>query len=85
MSDKEFEKIEPKEIWVDVFEAAEMTGYSVDALRKVIARIKNLPEEEREIAMRKRTNRWELWLPDILTYLKHPSHGPYGKRKQKTV
>jgi hypothetical protein len=83
MSDKKLANIEASEIWVDVFEASEMTGYSVDALRKVIARVKNLPEEEREITLRKRTNRWELWLPDILSYMSHPNRGPNRRSKSK--
>ena len=81
MSDAELEKTESKEIWVDLFEAAELTGYSIDALRKVVARINQKPEEEREIKMRKRTSRWELWLPDIIAYVDHPNRGPNRRRK----
>ncbi|MEO8609090.1 MAG: hypothetical protein ABI690_14465 [Chloroflexota bacterium] len=80
MSDAELEKTEPKDVWVDIYEAAERTGYSVDGMRKVAQRIGRLPEEQREIKMRKRTSRWELWLPDVIAYVERPFRGPHSKR-----
>lgn len=83
MSDIELEKTEPQ-IWVDIYEAAERTGYSVHGMRKVVQRIGRQPEHQREIKMRKRTSRWELWLPDVINYVERPSHGPQRKRKSET-
>ncbi|MEO8609220.1 MAG: hypothetical protein ABI690_15120 [Chloroflexota bacterium] len=79
MSDAELEKIDSQEIWVDLYEAAEITGYSVVGLRKVVRRMLELPETERHVKVRKRTGRWELWLPNLLTYLNQPKHGPHNK------
>ena len=79
MSDVELEKVEPQEIWVDLYEGAQITGYSVVGLRKVVRRMVDLPEAEREVKIRKRTGRWELWLPNLLTYIDRPKHGPRNK------
>ena len=79
----ELNKIESKEIWVDLFEATEITGYNYESMRKVAQRISRQPEEERAIKMRKRTSRWELWLPDLLAYIKKPGRGPHRKQNTK--
>jgi len=80
MSDVELEKIEPKEIWVDLYEAAEIIGYNYHSMRRLIYGMSQQPEDEREIKLRKRTSRWELWLPDLIKYVEKPGRGPYGKR-----
>jgi hypothetical protein len=85
MSDAELEKLDSQEIWVDIYEAAERTGYSVDGMRKVAQRIGRQPEEEREIKMRKRTSRWELWLPDVIDYVQRPIRGARSKQNQKPL
>ena len=82
MSDVELEKVEPKEIWVDLYEAAEITGYTRESIRNLAQRIGRQPEEERKISIRKRSSRWELWLPDLIAWIKHPGHGPQPKRKK---
>jgi hypothetical protein len=79
MSDAELEKLDSQEIWVVLYEAAELTGYSIDGVRRVANRIGKLPEEERPIRMRKRSSRWELWLPDLLAYMDQNNHGPHRK------
>jgi hypothetical protein len=84
MSDSEREKFDSQEIWVDIYEAAERTGYSIDGMRKVAQRIGRQPEEEREIKMRKRTSRWELWLPDVITYVQGPIRGARSKQNHQT-
>jgi hypothetical protein len=81
MSDAELEKLDSQEIWVDLYEAAEFTGYSRPSVRNLVYRLSQQPEEEREIKLRKRSSRWELWLPDFLAYIKAPGHGPQRKRK----
>lgn len=79
MPDMELAKIQPQEIWVDIFEAAELTGYNYESMRSVVKRIAKQPEDGREIRMRKRTSRWELWLPDVYAYLDKPGRGPKHK------
>ena len=85
MSEMELEKIEPKEIWVDIHEATELTGYHLESMRKVVHRISRQPEEERDIKMRKRSSRWELWLPDLIVYLRKPGRGPHRKANEKDI
>jgi hypothetical protein len=85
MSDAELEKLDSQEIWVDLYEAAERTGYSIDGMRKVAQRVSRQPEEEREIKMRKRTSRWEMWLPDVFAYIERPFRGPHPKRKSENT
>jgi hypothetical protein len=77
MTEAEIKQLE--EIWVDLYEAAERTGYSIDGMRKVAQRMSRQPENEREIKMRKRTSRWEMWLPDLLTYIERPFRGARKK------
>ena len=84
MSDAELEKLDSQEIWVDLYEAAEISGYNRASIRNLVLRISQQPEEEREIALRKRSSRWELWLPDFMAYMKVPGRGPQRKRKQDT-
>ena len=82
MSDAEIEKIEPQEIWVDLREAAEITGYNSGSVKKIAQRMERQPEDQRQVKIRKRTSRWELWLPDLIAYLDGPRHGPQRKRKE---
>ena len=79
MSDAPLENLDSQEIWVDLYEAAEITGYSVVGLRGIVSRMSQLPEAEREVRVRKRTGRWELWLPNLINYLGKPKHGPRNK------
>lgn len=84
MSDAELEKLDSQEIWVDLYEAAEISGYNRASIRNLIQRISQQPEDEREINLRKRSSRWELWLPDFVAYIKIPGHGPHRKRNENT-
>jgi hypothetical protein len=84
MTDTKIEKIEPKEIWVDLREAAELTGYNLESIRKVAYRIAQQSEDEREIKIRKRSSRWEFWLPDLITYVKRPLRGARPNDKKQT-
>lgn len=79
MSDAELEKLDSQEIWVVLYEAVELTGYSIDGIRRIANRIGKLPAEERPIKMRKRSSRWELWLPDLLVYMNEQNRGPHQK------
>jgi hypothetical protein len=73
------ENLDSQEIWVVLYEAAELTGYSIDGIRRIANRIGKLPVEERPIKMRKRSSRWEFWLPDLLAYMDQNNRGPHRK------
>jgi hypothetical protein len=72
-----------EEIWVNVTEGAEITGYHRDYLKKLMLKIWNQPENEREMRLRKRSNGYEIWLPDLVAYIGKIGRGPYQKEKQK--
>ena len=73
-----------EQIWVNVSEGAEATGYSREYVTKLAMRMQALPENERKIRLRKRAYRYELWLPDLIAYTKNSGHGPKPKRKTQT-
>jgi hypothetical protein len=69
-----------EETWVNTTEGAELTGYHPDHVRE-LARINwNKPEQERLIKVRRRSNRYDIWLPDLVAYIDAHGHGPQGKR-----
>ena len=70
-----------QDIWVNVTEAAERTGYSREYILKLAMKIWKIPEDQREIHLRKRTSGYEIWLPDLMDYIQKPFRGPQGKRK----
>ena len=72
---------EAQQIWVNVAEAAEATGYSRDRIKRIMMQIWKLPEEQRTIQIRKRTNGFDIWLPDLFAYLSEFGKGPQRKRK----
>jgi hypothetical protein len=78
MSD--IDKIE--EIWVNTAEGAEITGYSPESLKNIAHKIAQEPEDQRVIKVRRRSSRWELWLPDLIEYVKRPRPGPILKSKK---
>jgi hypothetical protein len=43
------------------------------------------PETERAIRLRKRSNGWELWLPDLMKFMQEPRRGPQPKRKKENL
>ena len=65
-----------EDIWVTTKEAAEMTGYNQVYLKILARKISRQPEGERLIQVRSRSNRYELWLPDLLQYMKEHGTGP---------
>jgi hypothetical protein len=71
-----------KRTWVNLSEATKVTGYNLSAMRHVAHNQSKLPEEEREIKMRKRSNGWEMWLPDLMAYISKPGRGPKPKRSK---
>jgi hypothetical protein len=85
MSEAESEQIEVEEIWVNTNEAAEITGYNRFSLSKIASMMAQEPEDQRAVKVRKRSNGWELWLPDLMVYVKRPRRGPPIKsRKQES-
>ena len=66
-----------QEIWVMTTEGAELTGYSREYLQKMAKKISLLPEDERVIKVRMRSNRYEFWLPDLLRYIEEIGYGPH--------
>jgi len=69
-----------QEIWVITPEGAELTGYSREYLEKLSRKQLRLSEDERLIKIRKRANRYELWLPDLLHYLEEIGRGPQDRK-----
>ncbi len=57
---------EIEEIWVNVTEATEITGYQRDYVRELARNNWRLAEEERLIKVRKRSNGYDIWLPDLI-------------------
>jgi hypothetical protein len=70
-----------QEIWVTTREGAELTGYSSRYLGQLAQKNSLLPEDERYIKVRKRSDRHELWLPDLLRYIEEIGYGPHQDKK----
>ena len=66
-----------QQIWVMTNEGGEITGYNARYLEQLARKNLQLPEDEREIKVRKRGGRLELWLPDLLHYIKNIGYGPH--------
>jgi hypothetical protein len=74
-------ELETQEIWVNVTEAAALTGYNRDHMRKLATKLWKLPEDERPVRLRKRSSGYDIWLPDLMAYIQEFGYGAYGKRK----
>lgn len=66
-----------EETWVNLTEGAHATGYSREYVFKLARRMWEQPEEERQIRVRKRSNGYEMWLPDLIAYAE--KRGPYKR------
>ncbi len=85
MTDAELEKLDSLETWVNTNEAAEITGYNHEHVRK-LARVNwNLPEDERTIRVRRRVGRYDIWLADLINYLREDGHGPQIRNQNKST
>jgi hypothetical protein len=69
-----------QQIWVTTREGAEVTGYNSQYLEKLANKNWRLPEDERLIKLRKRSGRYELWLPDVLIYIEEIGYGPHQNK-----
>jgi hypothetical protein len=58
-----------EEIWVNVAEGAEKTGYHPDHVRRLARENSRLPEAERFIRIRKDSHGYAIWLPDLMNHL----------------
>jgi len=90
MAEQPVRDIDVQEIWVNVTEAAQMTGYSRDRVQRLASNNWNLPEESREIQLRRHTNGYMIWLPSLIEYSKKPTgtrggRGPRTKRKHPST
>lgn len=70
-----------QQTWVMTTEGAEATGYSREYLEQLARKNSRLPEAERPIKVRMRSNRYELWLPDLLRYIDEIGYGPHQDKK----
>ena len=66
-----------QETWVMTAEGAKLTGYSREYLEQLARKNSKLLEDERPIKVRMRSNRYELWLPDLLRYIDEIGYGPH--------
>jgi hypothetical protein len=70
-----------QEVWVTTNEAEELTGYNRQYLKQMAYKNAKLPEDERLIKVRMRSGRfYELWLPDLLRYIKEIGYGPHQNK-----
>jgi hypothetical protein len=72
-----------EEIWVNTREGAEKTGYNRQYVKLLAMKTWRQPEKERLIQIRKRSNGFELWLPDLAEYISNNGRGPYQKKSPK--
>jgi hypothetical protein len=70
-----------QETWVMTAEGSKITGYNSRYLEKLAKKMSKLPEDERVIKVRMRSNRHELWLPDLLRYIDEVGYGPHQDKK----
>ena len=71
-----------QEIWVMTREAEELTGYSAEYVEKLAYKNFRLPDDERQIKVRKRSRFfYEVWLPDLLRYIDEIGYGPQQNKK----
>jgi hypothetical protein len=72
------------QIWVNTVEAVQLTGYSYVHIQKLARDNWNLPKEERLIRVRRRSGRYDLWLPDLYNYIEKHGAGPQPRLNQDT-
>jgi hypothetical protein len=66
-----------QQTWVMTTEAAAITGYNALYLQKMARKNLGLPENEQLFKVRMRSNRYEIWLPDLLRYIDEIGYGPH--------
>ena len=73
--------IDVKEIWVNVTEGAEITGYHPDYVRKLARDNWSLPENERKLVVQRHSGGYMLWLPDLMDYISRKNGPAQSKPK----
>src|SRR5262249_53587835 len=58
-----------EEIWINVEQGAERTGYHLDHVRRLARESLRMPENERLIKVRREGHAYEIWLPDLINYV----------------
>ena len=71
--------ISVEEIWVNVTEGAEISGYNPNHVRLLARNNWRLSEAERFIKIRKRSHGYDIWLPDLMKYKAEVGRGPHEK------
>jgi hypothetical protein len=79
MAEKQTSDLSVEEIWVNVTEGAELSGYNPDHVRLLARNNWKLAEEERLIKIRKRSHGYDIWLPDLMKYRAEVGRGPHEK------
>jgi len=76
-------ELQPEEqVWVTVAEGAQKTGFHPDHVRRLARESWRLPEEQRSIRIRKESNEYAIWLPDLMDHVRR--HIPWaGNPEQK--
>jgi hypothetical protein len=90
MAEQPANHIDFAENWVNVTQAAEITGYSRDRVQRIASNNWNLPEAEREITVKRYSNGYMIWLPSLQEYMTKPlstpgGRGPRAKRKHPST
>jgi hypothetical protein len=71
------------DIWVNVTEAAAITGYNRQYIKKLISKLWLIEESRRGVRIKKRSSGFDIWLPDLRVYLAAQGRrGPYTKGDQ---
>lgn len=65
-----------EEVWVNVAEGAEKTGFHPDHVRRLARENSRLPEDQRFIRIEKKPREYAIWLPDLMNYVKRNSLFP---------
>jgi len=73
-----------EETWVSSTEAAEITGYHRRYVSTLAMQMAAMPEDQREIRIKKRPHGTELWLPDLMAYVNKVGRGPKKHRLKDT-
>jgi prophage antirepressor-like protein len=58
-----------EQIWVTAKDGAEITGYTPSYLAEILKGMLAQPESERQIQVRHESNRYQIWLPDLIEYV----------------
>jgi len=75
------DKSQDQEVWIMTTEAAALIGYNRQYLEQLARKNLQMPEEKREIQVRMRARRYEIWLPDLLHYVEEIGQGPHKDKK----